>query len=132
MRNLLKSVLLALIIIFFIALSTYAMSHSASYNIEGAIYSTSAGNLTDQKEVGAWWVIMPSGKTDITFNDIALYESSIAEVAIWELCAPPRYTYTSEDGSEVEVSPDDLYKSRVNFAHQESSELVASTWAELF
>lgn len=138
MHILLKTIISALIIIFFTKLSTFAMSHSATYEMDGKITFGTVGSTQNQTITGEGKMkkesstSLPSGVIDITPNDYTQGDTSITNITTMELCAPPKYTYEAEDGEVFELSPDVVFRRSGFPGSQMPIEKTSFTWNYLF
>ena len=138
MQIILKAALSALLIIFFTKLSTFAMSHSATYEMDGKITYGTVGTNQSQTITGAGKmkkesaIIISSGLIDITPKDYAQGDTSTSDIAKMELCAPPRYTNEAEDGEVVAINPEFVFKRSGYNDTEMFLEKTAFTWNSLF
>ena len=138
MHFLLKTILSVLIIIFFTKISTFAMSHSATYEMDGKITFGNIGTSQSQTTIGEATMTkessinISSGVIDIIPNDYAHGETSITNITNIELCAPPRYTYETEDGEVIEIKPEFIFKRSGYTGPPMTLEKTTSMWNNLF
>ena len=138
MHILLKTIISALIIIFFTKLSTFAMSHSATYEIDGKITFGTVGSTQRQTTTGEGKIYkessitLSSGVIGETPNDYIQGDTSINNITKMELCAPPKYTYEAEDGEVFELNPDFIFRRSDYTGSQMSIEKTPFTWNYLF
>ncbi|MDZ4132731.1 MAG: hypothetical protein U1E11_06300 [Dethiobacteria bacterium] len=116
-------VAVALVIVFVMALAApafaQAITHSATYEMDGVInFKKQMGHLCNtgaeikQTIMGSGQldkvqtVSMVSGKITMKdANDGVAGATPLTVTTVWELCAPPKYTYEDDDGNVAIVHP---------------------------
>ncbi len=119
MKRSIVAVTLAVVFVMALAAPAFAMTHTATYEMDGTIdFKKQAGHACNtgaeykQTIVGDGEMskeqsiaMIPGRLTVDDANDYVAGETGLTVTSVIELCAPPKYTYEDADGNEAVVHP---------------------------